>query len=456
MVSFAELKAEKEFVKLHGNREAILLCLEDVKAALDTLPTEKPSIRAFTKLEKEIEEEVVQLTAIDKKIATWYVGQGGLINDSSYAEYNWVKTKLLSDLTAKRDTYHELLKSKGLLPVVATEEPVSQAELVAALKTLAESTGKHAAAAEKQALAAIQHHKTPVLPLPTFDPARCKGDPLAWSSFWTKFELFGESCPDDKARLGFLYTAVLGDGYKLIKNLQCTADNFAVARQILEEQYNRTHAIRELLLLKCLHFRTKNSSDYSELVSAIIDLKVYISELKNNHNIDIMAESSGENLVRAVIHDTLPGEILDKYQSLTGKEYPTLNDFLSKAQVIAERLVRKQKNFPKGSNSKPANVSSPSTPFQQDAPGSSTVPASISSVNKRSFPRKKPLNCMFCSSKEHSSSRCSKFYTVKTRMAAIKDKFGQDPCGKCLMRHTHDKCEPCKITDCTNQNHTAR
>ncbi|MCP4238905.1 MAG: hypothetical protein GY770_35940, partial [Aestuariibacter sp.] len=167
MVSFAELKAEKEFVKLHGNREAILSCLENVEAALDTLPTDKPSIRAFAKLEKEIEDEVVQLRAIDKKIHTWYVGQGGLRNDSSYIEYNLVKTKLLSKLAAKQDTYHELLKSKGLLPVVATEEPVSQAELVAALKTLAESTGKHAAATEKQALAAIQYHKIPVLPLPT-------------------------------------------------------------------------------------------------------------------------------------------------------------------------------------------------------------------------------------------------------------------------------------------------
>ncbi len=93
MVSFAELKDEKEFVKLHGNRQAILSCLQDVEAALDTLPTEKPSSRAFAELEREVGEEVVQLTAIDKKIATWYVGQGGLINDSSYAEYKSVKPK---------------------------------------------------------------------------------------------------------------------------------------------------------------------------------------------------------------------------------------------------------------------------------------------------------------------------------------------------------------------------
>ena len=159
MGSFTELKENKEFVKLHGNRQAILLCLQDIEAAFDTLPKEKPSIRAFTRLEKEIEEAVVQLTAIDMKIATWYVGQGGLVDDSSYAEYNWVKTKLLSEFDTKQDTYHELLKSKGLLPVIAAEEPVSQAELVAALKILAESTGKHAAATEKQALAAIQQHK---------------------------------------------------------------------------------------------------------------------------------------------------------------------------------------------------------------------------------------------------------------------------------------------------------
>ena len=170
-----------------------------------------------------------------------------------------------------------------------------------------------------------------------------------------------------------------------------------------------------MLLLKCLHFRSKNSSDYSELVSAIINLKVYISELKNNHGIDIMAESSGENLVRAVIHDVLQGEILDKYQSLTGKEYPTLNE-------IADRLVRKQKNFQKGSNHKSTNVSPSSTP-QQNTPVASTIPANISTINRKFPSKRKPYSCMFCSSSEHSSSRCPKYYTVKTRMAAIKDKF---------------------------------
>ena len=71
MATFDELQENKEFIKLDGNREAILSCLEDAKSALETLPTDKPSLRAFAKIEKGIDEEVVQLAAIDKKIATW-------------------------------------------------------------------------------------------------------------------------------------------------------------------------------------------------------------------------------------------------------------------------------------------------------------------------------------------------------------------------------------------------
>ena len=68
----------------------------------------------------------------------------------------------------------------------------------------------------------------------------------------------------------------------------------------------------------------KVNADLSNFVSSIINLNVYISELKINHGIDILAEESGCYLIRAVVHDILPGDILDKYQSITGVEYPSL------------------------------------------------------------------------------------------------------------------------------------
>ena len=76
MAIFTELKEDKDFIKLNCHKASILLCLEEAKAVLETLPTDKPSLRAFDKLIKEIDAEVDQLKAVDKKIASWYRGQG--------------------------------------------------------------------------------------------------------------------------------------------------------------------------------------------------------------------------------------------------------------------------------------------------------------------------------------------------------------------------------------------
>ena len=442
MVTFAQLQEEKNFLSLHSQRSAALVQLTKLKVVLESLSEETPSALSFSRNEAKIDSWLDKLEVASSAVSNYFGNQGGdLLNDTGFKEYCDQETNIMGEIEIIRESYSNLLKSKNLLGPSTVETP----EFLEAIKTLAQNSGV-------QASAIAQHHKTPVLPLPTFDPAQCKGDPVAWSSFWTKFELFSENCLDDKAKLGFLYTAVRGDAYKIIKNLKCTSANFVVAKQLLEKQFNLTNAVREMLLLKCLHFRPKNSSDYSDLVSAIINLEVYITELNNNHEIDILAETSGANLLRAVIHDVLPGEILDKYQSLSGKEYPTLNDFLTRAQEVADRMARKQKNFHKGSNSKLSNGSSTGTPVQQENSATSTIPASISTLNKRLPPYKRKVsNCMFCSSSDHTSSRCSKYYTVKTRMAAIKEKFGKDPCGKCLMRHNHETCEPCRIPNCTNK-----
>ena len=137
---------------------------------------------------------------------------------------------------------------------------------------------------------------------------------------------------------------------------------------------------RELLLLQCLKFRVpKVNSDLSNFVSSVIKLNVYISELKQNHEIDILSENSGHPLIRAVVQDILPGDILDKYQTLTGVEYPTLEQFISNAQKVAERICRKQKNKQRDGNNSGAN----SNNVSQNAANivTSTIPSSISAVN---------------------------------------------------------------------------
>ena len=240
-------------------------------------------------------------------------------------------------------------------------------------------------------------------------------------------------------------SAVKGNALQLIRNLQCVDDNYAEAKKILEEQYNKSLAVKEQLLLSCIRFKVpKVGQDFSGFVSAVINLNVFIGELKRHHEVDILAEKSGSELVRAIVHDILPGDILDKYQSLTGQEYPTLQQFISKARDVADRLTQKRRNRDNSDHQKQPKHIEEITPT-----------ATISTIGKQqNYPLKqKSKICMFCGDTAHISSRCTKFVTVAERADAIKAKKGSDPCAKCLINHKSNiSCLPCSFPGCGAQN----
>ena len=143
----------------------------------------------------------------------------------------------------------------------------------------------------------------------------------------------------------------------------------------------------------------------------------------------------------------LPGDILKKYQTLTGVEYPTLRQFIDKAQEVADRITRSQKNKQKDGNSNSSSDSSQ----KSDASQNSTIPTTISTVNQSSNPKRKKA-CMFCKTLGHFSSRCPTYVTVKDRAAAVKDIHGSEPCYECLIRHKPGvTCSQCTNRDCKSQ-----
>ena len=156
---------------------------------------------------------------------------------------------------------------------------------------------------------------------------------------------------------------------------------------------------------------------------------------------DILAEKSGSELVRAIIHDILPGDIMDKYQSLTGQEYPTLQQFVDKARDVADRLQQKRRNRDNSDQQKqPKHVKEENT-------------TTISPVGKQQKPplkfrSKRP--CLFCADAAHNSSRCPKFTTVEARIGKLRSLKGSEPCSKCLLDCTSkDTCKnTCKIAAC--------
>ena len=141
------------------------------------------------------------------------------------------------------------------------------------------------------------------------------------------------------------------------------------------------------------------------------------------------------------------------YQSLSKAEYPSLEEFLSKSKEVADRLISKHKNDQKNSGSKSnnANNSANLKSTATDVP-ISTLPTNVSAVAKTGPPKgrrpEKKRICLFCSSDEHISSRCTAHPTIETRMQVMKDK-GKDPCNKCIIAHGPSKtCLPCGFRSC--------
>ena len=263
MTTFDSLSEAKDFLALHAKRSAALVELSKLKKALEALDKDNPSMRSFERIEARVESFRDLLQTASQAVSSYFCKMGGdPLNDSGFDKYCDAETNIIGEIEILRDGYHELIKNKGLLQPATP--PVLQADLVQALKSLADSTGEQAKASQAQASAALHHHKVPEMASPIFNPAESKNNPLAWANFWQRFELFVVDCIDDKSRMGFLQDAVKGDAFGLIKNLKCTDQNFKVAKDLLEKYYNKPNTIREKLLLQCIKFKfPKTNSDLS-------------------------------------------------------------------------------------------------------------------------------------------------------------------------------------------------
>ena len=159
MTTFEILSKEPEFVKLDAKRGASLDALIVHNESLNALDREKPSSRAFQRLEGNIDEDLKLFKVASNAVAAWFIKHGGdHLNDSDYKAYRVKAVKILNELEIVREDYHDLLKDKGLLEIAAPKHELTHADLVQAVKSLADSTGKHASATEAQTKANLLGH----------------------------------------------------------------------------------------------------------------------------------------------------------------------------------------------------------------------------------------------------------------------------------------------------------
>ena len=162
MATFDEFQNEKDFLALHGQRAAALVKLCGLKVVLETLPKANPSALAFSRNEAKIESWLEKLEAASSVVSNYFGSAGGdLLNDTGFGTYCDQETTIMGEIEISRESYRDLLKAKNLL-----EPSVETPEILEAIKALNQNSGV-------QAAAITQNHKTPVLPIPSFDPAQC-------------------------------------------------------------------------------------------------------------------------------------------------------------------------------------------------------------------------------------------------------------------------------------------
>ena len=129
MSKFDSLAGEKEYLQLNSKRSAALVWLSNLKKALEALPRDKPSLDAFERITPRIDGRVEQLEIATEAVSAYFSKMGGdPLNDSSFIEYCNIETNISEEIEILRESYHDLLKNKGLLQPATP--PVFQADLV--------------------------------------------------------------------------------------------------------------------------------------------------------------------------------------------------------------------------------------------------------------------------------------------------------------------------------------
>ena len=149
MSDFNTISKPKDFKALDAKRGAALIQIAKQSKALEKFSKDRPSLRSFQRIEAKIDSELLILEEASRDVSRYFVKEGGdPMDDSDFDVYCDAETSVTGEAVILRESVQDTLKDKGLLqqPVV---EPPSQAELLEAIMTLAESVGQQATATEK-------------------------------------------------------------------------------------------------------------------------------------------------------------------------------------------------------------------------------------------------------------------------------------------------------------------
>ncbi|PIC12590.1 hypothetical protein B9Z55_028354 [Caenorhabditis nigoni] len=295
------------------------------------------------------------------------------------------------------------------------------------------------------------HITLPQMSLPKFS-----GDITTYYEFRESFEsIMGSLRVDDLTKLHYLKSVVSGEAEELIKYLQTTHANYAIAVNMLEEQYGGKERIQHVLLQKLREIPDVLSSN-----TDAAGLQSFVTKATSIFNQLLSLGLDMDNISTAdIIKCKLPKRVIAKIYGVTNMEIPrSAKDLLKKVREIsrAESLVAAiyNKNTDRNVTTMAAMHNQHHHHHQNNnhrqGNGYGMAPQSQQSRQKVIKP------CAFCveDRMRHHPQNCRKFATVELRKNRIRE---LRLCFRCLMPgHSSRQCtSKWKCYSCKGNHHEA-
>ena len=272
---------------------------------------------------------------------------------------------------------------------------------------------------------------------PTFSPNRDIDDPSLYRAFKIDFDHFIADVDPanwaDKTR--WIKQCVKEDAYHKIKEVTLNEAGYKEAFKILDAKYLCTNKIKDDIFHFIHTFSIPNTGkNHSTLSSKLTTLNNYIKELTSSHGFVMSAflhEFIGHIIIRG-----LPNDVKNQFFEITNTLYPDYNAILSKVEEVIQKLNRIGLNTKDSTMKQNPNNSNSNSSKAQSINSVTIQPNSSSKTGNSGKKSWKKSNCRFCQSAEHTSTKCTKYLTPKSRIAALRSRFGSDVCQKCTRKHT--------------------
>lgn len=292
--------------------------------------------------------------------------------------------------------------------------------------------------------------------LPRLHLRRFSGILIDWQPFWECFKanIHSKTNLEPYVKFTYLLGCLDGEAKQLVNGLPLDSSNYAIAVDLLKQQYDDVSAITHSLRSDLLSAVSTGSSN-SELLSLLNELYSTFMRLEN------LGDEADTTFLAQVIQSKFPRRIISRVYRNLDTQQPSAKELLDEIRKILrqETAIDRITGPHTAPHGRATTLAAPTTRSSGQRPTSSASRPQgqgFSNRNPHSSPRSPqppPSSpyCTYCASSGHHPSECSTVPLVKERIAFLTK---EERCKQCLRPgHRPPECTRPPCFHCRGSHH---